>query len=79
VIPDGAAEGTAFGAALLAKYRNAALAGTAPTWADFLAAHASGKATRFTPRPTSVATLARGCDRHRALVALHAQLACGRA
>ena len=75
VITDGAVEGTACGAALLAKYRDAALAGKAPAWPDFLAAHASGQATRFTPRPASVATLARGCDRHRALVALHAQLA----
>lgn len=75
VIPDGAAEGTAFGAALLAKYRDAALTGKAPAWPDFLAAHASGKPTRFTPRPASAATLTRSCDRHRALVALHSQLA----
>lgn len=75
VIPDGAAEGTAWGAALLAKYRAAVLTGKAPVWPDFLAAHASGKPTRFTPRPASAATLARTCDRHRGLVALHSQLA----
>ncbi|MFM9057665.1 MAG: FGGY family carbohydrate kinase [Planctomycetaceae bacterium] len=75
VVPGDAVEGTASGAALLAKYRDAALTGHAPAWPDVLAAHASGKPTRFTPRPASVATLARGCDRHRALVALHAQLA----
>jgi sugar (pentulose or hexulose) kinase len=77
VVPAAAVEGTAYGAALLAKYRDASLTGKAPAWPDFLAAHASGTPTRFTPHPASVATLARGCDRHRALVALHAQLAGG--
>ncbi len=75
VVRDGAVEGTACGAALLAKHRDATLAHEAPSWPDFLAAHASGTATRFSPRPASVAMLATGCDRHRALVALHAQLA----
>ena len=70
----GAVEGTAWGAALLAKYRAAVLAGHAAEWPDFLDAHATGTPTRFTPRPTSVATLARGYERHRRLVALHDQL-----
>ena len=74
VILDGAAEGTAWGAALLAKYRGLALDGRAPAWADFLAAHASGTPTRFTPRPRSVATLSERYARHQRLVALHAQL-----
>jgi sugar (pentulose or hexulose) kinase len=69
-----AAEGTAWGAALLAKYRAEAVAGHAPPWPDFLAAHAAGEPTRFTPRRTAVATLARGLVRHRRLVALHAQM-----
>jgi sugar (pentulose or hexulose) kinase len=78
----GAVEGTAWGAALLAKYRAvscgrapaAGLAGGAADWPAFLDAHATGTATRFTPRPASVATLARGSERHRRLVALHEQL-----
>jgi len=74
-ILDGAAEGTAWGAALMAKYRALAIAGHAPDWAAFLASHASGTPTRFTPRPQSVATLADRSARHRRLVALHTQLA----
>ena len=75
VILDGSAEGTAWGAALMAKYRAAALAGRSRPWPDFLAAHASGTPTRFTPRPAAVAALAKGLARHRQLVGLHAQLA----
>ena len=74
-ILDGAAEGTAWGAALMAKYRALAISGHAPDWAAFLTSHASGKPTRFTPRPQSVATLADRYARHRRLVALHTQLA----
>jgi len=73
-ILDGAAEGTAWGAALMAKYRSLTLAGRAPDWAAFLASHASGTPTRFTPRPASVATLADRYARHRRLVALHGHL-----
>jgi len=70
----GAVEGTAWGASLLAKYRAAVHAGDAADWSAFLDAHATGTPTRFTPRPASVATLARGYERHRRLVALHDQL-----
>jgi len=77
-----AAEGTAWGAALLAKYRavccgrarGAGPEGGAPDWPAFLDAHATGTTTRFTPRPASVATLARSYERHRRLVALHDRL-----
>ena len=70
-ILDGAAEGTAYGAALLAKYRRLAIAGRAPDWATFLAGHAQGSPTRFTPRPAATAAYGRMYDRHRRLVALH--------
>jgi len=73
-ILDGAAEGTAWGAALMAKYRSLALAGQAPDWADFLAAHSTGEPQRFTPRPAAVAALGRVFDRYRRLVVLHGQL-----
>jgi sugar (pentulose or hexulose) kinase len=73
-ILDGAAEGTAWGAALMAKYRAESLAGGASDWQTFLASHASGKPTHFTPRPTSVATYGRLYDRYRKLVALQGQL-----
>ena len=74
-ILDGGVEGTAWGAALMAKYRSLAIAGRAPDWAAFLTGHASGTPTRFTPRLQSVATLSDRYARHRRLVALHAQLA----
>ncbi|NDC53061.1 MAG: hypothetical protein EBZ74_01930 [Planctomycetia bacterium] len=73
-ILDGAAEGTAWGAALLAKYRALAIAGRAPDWAAFLAGHASGKPTRFTPHAAAVRTLSERYARHKRLVELHSQL-----
>ena len=73
-ILDGAAEGTAWGAALMARYRDMCLAGDAPDWAAFLATHASGKPTRFTPHPAAVAVYERMYGRYRRLVALHGQL-----
>jgi sugar (pentulose or hexulose) kinase len=74
VILDGAAEGTAWGAALMAKYRALTLAGRAPDWATFLSSHASGTPTRFAPRAAAVKILADRYAHHRRLVALHGQL-----
>ncbi|MFM9195273.1 MAG: FGGY-family carbohydrate kinase, partial [Planctomycetia bacterium] len=74
VILDGAAEGTAWGAALMAKYRSLSIAGRAPDWAAFLAGHASGTPTRFTPRPAATAVYHAMETRYRRLVALHGQL-----
>jgi sugar (pentulose or hexulose) kinase len=71
VILDGATEGTAWGAALLAKYRDRSLAGKSGEWAAFLEAHGSGEPTRFTPRPAAAAILDRGYARHRRLVGMH--------
>ena len=73
-ILDGAAEGTAWGAALMAKYRRLAIAGRAPDWAAFLAAHASGTPTRFTPRPAATAVYHEMEKRYRRLVSLHGEL-----
>jgi sugar (pentulose or hexulose) kinase len=69
-----AAEGTAWGGALMAEYRSLALAGRLPEWAAFLAGHASGKPTRFAPRPDAVAACAAMYDRYRRLVALNDSL-----
>ena len=74
-ILDGADEGTAWGAALLAKFRDLHVRGDRAAWPAFLAAHASGSPNRFTPRPAAAASLRRGYERHRRLVSLHAQLA----
>jgi sugar (pentulose or hexulose) kinase len=73
-ILDGAAEGTAWGAALMAKYRDQCLAGRGLEWSAFLASHSSGTPTRFTPRPAAVAAYDRMYERHRRLVALHGDL-----
>jgi len=74
-ILDGATEGTAWGAALMAEYRSRSLSGRAPDWAAFLAGHAGGTPIRFTPRPAATAAYRRMEDRYRRLVALHGELA----
>ena len=58
----------------MAKFRDGTLAGRAPDWAAFLAGQRTDSHQRFTPRPDSVATLARVYDRYRRLVELHGQL-----
>lgn len=73
-IPDGAVEGTAYGAALMAKYRQERLGGSNRSWAEHLAAHATGAPQRFTPRPEAVATLAKSYERHRRLLDILPQL-----
>jgi sugar (pentulose or hexulose) kinase len=74
VILDGAVEGTAWGAALMAKYRDERLAGQGGGWQAFLAAHSTGAPRRFEPRPAAGATFDRLYARHRRVVALHGQL-----
>lgn len=74
VILDGAAEGSAFGAALLAVYRDRCRQGRATSWEAFVAEHVMPAAHRFTPRADAVATLDTSYARHRRLVALHQEL-----
>ena len=59
VLLAGAAEGTAWGAALMAKFRDERLAGKNGDWSSFLAGHAADGARRFEPRPRSAATFDR--------------------
>ncbi len=73
-ILDGAAEGTAWGAALMAKFRAESVAGRAGGWQDFLERHASGTPTRFEPRPRAAAVFDKAFARHRRLLAVHGQL-----
>jgi sugar (pentulose or hexulose) kinase len=73
-ILDAAAEGTAYGAVLLAKYRRQTILGRAPEWAAFLAGHAQGSPRRFTPHAAAAAACGRAYARHRRLVALHEEL-----
>jgi sugar (pentulose or hexulose) kinase len=74
VILDCASEGSAWGAALLAAYRDRRLAGETVSWEAFLASRAQPPAHRFTPRPAAAATLDRSYARHRRLVAMQEQL-----
>lgn len=76
VIMDAATEGTAWGAALMARYRDETRAGRGGDWQAFLAGHAVATAPRrFEPRPAAAAAFGRMEARHRRLVALHGQLA----
>ena len=70
----GAAEGSAWGAALMAAYRDAVLAGDTRDWATFLTAHHSGTPTRFLPQPAAVKALAAVHARYQKLLAAQAAL-----
>jgi sugar (pentulose or hexulose) kinase len=70
----GAAEGTAWGAALLAKFRHLHRAGQATAWDDFLAAHAAGAPRQFAPVAKTVQAYDRLYARYRRLVALQGQV-----
>jgi sugar (pentulose or hexulose) kinase len=74
VIFAGAVEGTAWGAALMAKYRDGRIAGARDDWQTFLSGHATAQPRRFRPRPAAAATLDRMYARHKRLVDLHGQL-----
>jgi sugar (pentulose or hexulose) kinase len=74
VVLAGAVEGTAWGAALMAKFRDEKLAGKGGEWQSFLAGHATDSARRFSPRSAAAATFDRMYARHKKLVALHGQL-----
>ena len=73
-ILDGGEEGTAWGSALLAKFRGETLAGRATDWASFLASQQTESPTCFTPQPAAVATIEQVFSRYRRLVELHGRL-----
>ncbi len=66
-----ASEGSGWGAALMAAFRDRQRTGHTGTWEAFLAGHAPPAAHRFTPRAASAATFDRAAARHRRLAALH--------
>lgn len=74
VILDGASEGSAFGAALLAVYRDRCRAGRSGSWETFLAERAPTPSHRFLPRAATATTLDHSYARHKNLVALHGDL-----
>jgi len=67
-ILDCGSEGSGFGAALLAAYRDRRRGGSTASWESFLAGQAAPPAHRFTPRAAAVATHERSSTRHRRLV-----------
>jgi sugar (pentulose or hexulose) kinase len=69
-ILDSATEGSAWGAALMAKFRAEKIGGSNRDWNSFLQSHASGKPTCFTPDSTAAAIYQRSIARHRQLVEL---------
>jgi len=71
---EGGDEGTAWGAALMAKFRFESLAGRAAEWKQFLETQKTGTPTRFTPRVQSVETLNGVFERYQKLVHMHGQL-----
>jgi sugar (pentulose or hexulose) kinase len=68
-ILDSAAEGSAWGASLLAKFRYLTINGTQDSWPTFLAAHNTGSATEFKPNASNYALLAQSLVRYRKLLA----------
>jgi len=70
----GGEEGTAWGAALLAKFRDQTCGGQTTDWAGFLAGQQAGTPTQFRPSPAAVATLDAVFHRYQRLVRLHHQL-----
>ncbi|MCX7671158.1 MAG: FGGY-family carbohydrate kinase, partial [Anaerolineae bacterium] len=74
VILHSATEGCAWGAALMAKYRDARLHGEKRSWAEFLASHAGGDVQRFEPNPAAADAYTLGYQRHRRMLELANQL-----
>lgn len=70
-ILDSASEGSAWGAALLAKYRHETLQGTGNDWAQFLSQHQSGSPTKFIPQSPAVSQYESVYARYKELIAVH--------
>jgi sugar (pentulose or hexulose) kinase len=64
----GADEGCAWGAALMAKYRQAKIEGQEQVWAEFLGANRSGDVTRFEPCAETSGQYAASFERYQSLL-----------
>jgi sugar (pentulose or hexulose) kinase len=73
-ILESATEGSAWGAALMAKYRHLVLQGTTMDWSGFLKQHASGSPTRFAPDQDSVQKYTQVYRRYQRLLQTHSAL-----
>lgn len=73
-ILESASEGCAWGAALLAKYRDVRLQGDTRTWASFLEDHSTGHSIEFKPKPDAAAAYSVGYRKHRKLLEIVSNL-----
>ncbi len=71
---DSAEEGTAWGAALMAKYRSLVIGGEAMTWAEFVGQQQCSK-TEFKPDPDNVGKYEAVYQRYKRLIAVQPYLA----
>jgi sugar (pentulose or hexulose) kinase len=71
---ESAEEGTAWGAALMAKFRHETIAGSSQTWTDFLKRQPVGQGCHFAPDPAAVRSYADVYHRYKRLVAQQATL-----
>ena len=68
---DSASEGSAWGAALLGRFRHLCQQGKAGDWAGFLASHAAENDTRFRPNPEAATQYAQVYQRYTRLLEIH--------
>jgi sugar (pentulose or hexulose) kinase len=71
---ESAEEGTAWGAALMAKFRHAKMGGLTNDWAEFLEQHARENQTRFEPEASSVAVYEAVYQKYKKLIEIHGTL-----
>jgi sugar (pentulose or hexulose) kinase len=71
---ESAEEGTAWGAALTAKFRRAKIAGSTQSWTDFLASQPAGTSRKFQPDGTAARTYDEVYRRYKQLVTLQRTL-----
>ena len=71
VLLNSAEEGTAWGAALMAKHRTETMAGSTKTWAEFLQQQASPGQQRFAPDPDNVAIYEQAYQRYKRLIGMN--------
>ena len=70
---DSATEGSAWGAAMLGRFRHLCEQGGAGDWSEFLTSHAAENDTRFAPAPEAVAQYDQVYARYTRLLEVHAQ------
>lgn len=73
-LPASAEEGTAWGAALTAKFRHAKLGGSSQTWAEFLEGQPPGESTHFQPDGAATRAYEQVYQRYKRLVGMQKAL-----